>query len=287
MPGDAIIDDGRFSDRTLHLAREADTTIALVGEHPSRSGEANSVTDIRLPPGQLEVLRAISALGKPLVVVVFTGRPLDLGEVLDLADAVLVAWHPGVEAGPALVETLFGDRSPGGRLPMTFPRSGGHLPSSTLARPTGRPVSPADDQVAGRYLDTLVVPRLPFGWGLAYTTFSYGPLRLSSSELALDGGSLEASVEVTNTGSRPGREVVQLYLRDLVADVTRPLLELADWVSLVLDPGVTGTATFTITPDQLAYYDRTMTLRTDPGEAVVTVGPDASGGATARITVTG
>jgi beta-glucosidase len=118
-------------------------------------------------------------------------------------------------------------------------------------------------------------------------TFSYGPLRLSSSELALDGGSLEASVEVTNTGSRPGREVVQLYLRDLVADVTRPLLELADWVSLVLDPGVTGTATFTITPDQLSYYDRTMTLRTDPGEAVVTVGPDASGGATARVTVTG
>ena len=225
LPDDAIIDDGRFSDRTLHLVRDADTTIALVGEHPSRSGEANSVTDIGLPAGQLEVLRAISALGKPLVVVVFTGRPLDLGEVLDLADAVLVAWHPGVEAGPALIETLLGDRSPGGRLPMTFPRSGGHLPSSTLARPTGRPISPADDAVSGRYLDALVVPRLPFGSGLTYTTFSYGPLRLSSREMALHGGSLEVSVQVTNTGSRPGREVVQLYLRDLVADVTRPLRE--------------------------------------------------------------
>ncbi|MBC7560187.1 MAG: glycoside hydrolase family 3 C-terminal domain-containing protein [Dermatophilaceae bacterium] len=283
----AIIDDGRFNDRTLHLVREADTTIALVGEHPSRSGEANSVTDLGLPAGQLEVLRAISALGKPLVVVVFTGRPLDLGEVLDLADAVLVAWHPGVEAGPALIETLFGDRSPGGRLPMTFPRSGGHLPSSTLARPTGRPVSPADDRVSGRYLDTLAVPRLPFGSGLTYTTFGYGTLRLSAREMPLHGGSLQASVEVTNTGSRPGREVVQLYLRDLVADVTRPLLELADWVSLVLDPGVTGTATFAITPAQLAYYDRTMTLRSDPGEAVITVGPDASSSVTARITVTG
>jgi len=283
----AVVDDGRFSDRTLHLVRQADITVALVGEHPSRSGEANSVADIGLPAGQLEVLRAIAAFGKPLVVVVFTGRPLDLGEVLGLADSVLIAWHPGVEAGPALVETLFGDRSPGGRLPMTFPRSVGHLPSSSLARPTGRPIDPASDPSAGRYLDALVVPRLPFGSGLTYTTFDYGPLRLSAHQMPRHGGSIEVSVEVTNSGDRPGREVVQLYLRDLVADVTRPLLELADWVSLVLDPGATGTATFTVTPEQLSYYDRTMALRIDPGEAVVTVGPDASRGATARITVTG
>jgi beta-glucosidase len=286
LQGDAVIDDGRFSDRTLRLVREAEITIALVGEHPSRSGEANSVADIRLPAGQLEVLRAIAAMGKPLVVVVFTGRPLDLGEVLDLADSVLIAWHPGVEAGPALIETLFGDRSPGGRLPMTFPRSIGHLPSSTLARPTGRPIDPASDLVTGRYLDTLVVPRLPFGSGLTYTTFSYGPLRLSAREMPLRGGSLEVSVDVTNTGQRTGREVVQLYLHDLVADVTRPLRELADWVSLELQAGATGTATFTLTPAQLSYYDRTMTLRIDPGDALVTVGPDAAGGASARITIT-
>ena len=286
LADDAIIDDGRFSDRTLHLVRQADVTIALVGEHPSRSGEANSVADIGLPAGQLEVLRAVAALGKPLVVVVFTGRPLDLGEVLDLADAVLVAWHPGVEAGPALVETLFGDRSPGGRLPMTFPRSTGHLPSSTLARPTGRPVAAASDPVAGRYLDTLVVPRLPFGSGMTYTTFRYGPLRLSAAEMAVNGGSIEVSVEVTNVGERAGREVVQLYLHDVVADVTRPLLELADWVSLVLEAGATGTAAFTLAPSQLSYYDRTMTLRTDLGEAVVTVGPDAAHGTSARVSVT-
>ncbi len=282
----ALVDDGRFSDRTLHLVRQADLTVALVGEHPSRSGEANSVTDLGLPPGQLEVLRAVAALGKPLVVVVFTGRPLDLGEVLGLADAVLVAWHPGVETGPALIETLFGDRSPGGRLPMTFPRSVGHLPSSSLARPTGRPIAAAEDPRTGRYLDALVVPRLPFGWGLTYTTFSYGPLRLSASQMPLD-GFIEVSVDVTNSGERAGREVVQLYLRDLVADVTRPLLELADWVSLELEAGATGTATFTLTPGQLSYYDRTMTLRTDPGDALVTVGPDSSSGASARITVTG
>ncbi len=283
----AIVDDGRFSDQTLHLVRQADVTVALVGEHPSRSGEANSVSDIGLPAGQLDVLRAIASLGKPLVVVVFTGRPLDLGEVLDLADSVLVAWHPGVEAGPALIETLFGDRSPGGRLSMTFPRSGGHLPSSTHARPTGRPITAADDAVSGRYLDALVVPRLPFGWGLTYTTFAYGPIRLSSTEMPLHGGSIEVSVDVTNTGCRPGREVVQLYLRDFVADVTRPLLELADWVRLELAPGATGTATFTVTPKQLAYYDRTMTRRIDPGEALVTVGPSAASGASVMITVTG
>jgi len=283
---DAIIDDGRFSDRTLHLVRQAAVTVALVGEHPSRSGEANSVADIGLPAGQLEVLRAIAAIGKPLVVVVFTGRPLDLGEVLDLADAVLIAWHPGVEAGPAVIETLFGERSPGGRLPMTFPRSIGHLPSSTLARPTGRPIDATSDPVTGRYLDTLVVPRLPFGSGLTYTTFSYGPLRLSAHEMPLHGGSLEVCVDVTNTGGRAGRAVVQLYLHDFVADVTRPLLELADWVSLVLEAGAIGTATFTLTPAQLSYYDRTMTLRIDPGDALVTLGPDAASGVSARITVT-
>jgi beta-glucosidase len=286
LQGNAIVDDGRFSDRTMQLVRQADITLALVGEHPSRSGEANSVASIGLPAGQLEVLRAIAAIGKPLVVVVFTGRPLDLGEVLDLADAVLLAWHPGVESGPALIETLFGDRAPGGRLPMTFARTVGHLPSSSHARPTGRPICAADDPATGRYLDTLVSPLLPFGSGLTYTTFSYGPLLLSSREMPLDGGSIEVSVEVTNSGTRPGREVVQIYLRDLVADVTRPLLELADWVSLELDPGDTGTARFTVTPAQLSYYDRTMSLRIDPGDAVVTVGPNASSGASVRITVT-
>jgi len=286
LGGRTIIDDGRFSDRTMHLVRQADITLALVGEHPSRSGEANSVADINLPVGQLEVLRAMAALSKPLVVVVFTGRPLDLGEVLDLADAVLIAWHPGVEAGPALIETLFGDRSPGGRLPMTFPRSVGHLPSSSLARPTGRPIGDAQDLAVGRYLDALVAPRLPFGSGLTYTTFSYGPLRLSAREMSLHGGSIQVGVDVTNSGQRRGRALVQLYVRDVVADVTRPLLELADWVSLVLDAGAVGTATFTLTPGQLSYYDRSMTLRTDPGQALVTVGPDAASGTCAQITIT-
>ena len=131
-----------------------------------------------------------------------------------------------------------------------------------------------------------MVPRLPLGAGLTYTRFRYGPLRLSASEMAVDGGSIQVSVEVTNVGERAGREVVQMYLHDVVADVTRPLLELADWVSLELEAGATGNATFTLTPAQLSYYDRTMTLRIDPGEAVVTVGPDAATGTSARVMVT-
>jgi beta-glucosidase len=169
---------------------------------------------------------------------------------------------------------------------MTFPRSVGHLPSSSHARPTGRPIDAADDPVTGRYLDALVAARFPFGWGLTYTSFTYAPICLSSNEMPLVGGSIEVSIDVTNSGSRAGRELVQLNLRDVVADVTRPLLELADWVSLELDAGETGTATFTVTPLQFAYYDRNMVRRIDPGEIVVTVGPNASSGESTRFTIT-
>lgn len=281
-----LVDDGRFSDRAIAMVRLADVTVALVGEHHSRAGEDNGISTLDLPAGQLEVLREMAGLGKPLVVVVFTGRPLDLGPVLDLADAVLLAWHPGTEAGPAIADALFGDVAPRGRLPITFPRSVGHIPWSSHQRPTGRPIDAADDAVNGRYLDTLVQPRLPFGFGLSYTTFEYGPLTMSSTEMARDSGAIALSVEVRNCGGRAGREIVQLYLRDLVADVTRPLKELADWAVLDLDAGASATATFRITPAQLGYYDRTMTYRVDPGDAEVTVGPDVSRGQAARITVT-
>lgn len=280
-----LVDDGRFSDRAIAMVRRADVTVAMVGEHHSRSGEDRCISTLNLPAGQLDALREMAGLGKPLVVVVFAGRPLDLGPVLDLADAVLLAWHPGTEAGNAVADVLFGDVAPRGRLPMTFPRSAGHIPWSSHQRPTGRPLAAADDATVGRYLDTLGQPRLPFGFGLSYTTFDYGPLTLSSTEMALDGGHLDVSVEVTNAGTRAGREIVQLYLRDLVADVTRPLKELADWALLDLDPGESATARFRITPDQLGYYDRTMTYRVDPGDAELCVGPDVSRGQVARITV--
>ena len=250
------------------------------------AGEANSVSDIGLPAGQLDVLRQLARIGKPLVAVVYTGRPLELGEVMDLADAVLVVWHPGVEAGNALASVVFGDTSPHGRLPMTFPLTTGHIPTSTHQRPTGRLVGRDEDSRLGRYLDDLVFPRLPFGHGLTYTTFDYGPPRLSSGELSLTGGEVELEVDVTNSGDRPAREVVQLYFRDPVAEVTRPLTELLDWEALVLLPGEKGVARFAVTAEQFAYFGRDNTARTDLGEIVLRVGPDALRGGTVSLRVT-
>ena len=269
------VDDGRFSDRTLQQARRAARTVLLLGEHPGRSGEANSVTDIGLPHGQLDVLRAVARLGKPLIVVVYTGRPLDLRDVLDLADAVLVVWHPGVEAGPALASVLFGEVEPHGRLPMTFPLSTGHIPTSTHQRPTGRLIRADVDHDEGRYIDALTYPRLPFGLGLSYTTVDYAAPTVSSPTLTRD-GSLTVSVSITNSGNRPCRENVQLYFRDPVAEVTRPLVELADWSLVDLAPGETREVTFEVRAQQFAYAGRDQSSRVDDGEIVLLTGPDSA-----------
>jgi beta-glucosidase len=282
-----LVSDGRFSDRSVQQVRDAEVTIALVGEHPRRSGEANSVSDIGLPAGQLDELRQLARLGKPLVAVVYTGRPLELGDVMDLADAVVVVWHPGIEAGNALADIVFGDVSPHGRLPMTFPLTTGHIPTSTHQRPTGRPIGRQQDTRLGRYLDDRVFPRLPFGHGLTYTTFDYGTPRLSATDVSRSGGSVRLEVDVTNTGGRAGREVVQLYFRDPVAEVTRPLVELTDWAVLDLGVGETGTAGFTVVAEQFTYFGRDNTARVDIGEVVLQVGPDALTGQRTTLTVTG
>ncbi len=274
--GDRLtVADGRFSDVTLQQARRADTSVLLLGEHPSRSGEAQSVTDIRLPHGQLDVLRAVAGLGKPLVAVVYTGRPLDLSEVLDLADAVLVVWHPGVEAGTALASVLLGDVEPHGRLPMTFPLSTGHIPTSTHQRPTGRLIRADVDHEEGRYIDALTYPRLPFGLGLSYTEVDYAAPTASSSVLSPD-GSVTLTVTVTNTGKRPCREVVQLYFRDPVAEVTRPLVELTDWALVDLEPGQAREVTFDVQAEQFAYAGRDLTTRIDEGDIILLTGPDSA-----------
>ncbi len=283
-PGDALrerlgdrvtVADGRFPDVTLMQARAADTSVLLLGEHRSRSGEAQSVVDIGLPPGQVELVRAVAAYGKPLVAVVYTGRPLDLSEVLDLADAVVVVWHPGVEAGPALADVLLGDVEPHGRLPMTFPLSTGHIPTSTHQRPTGRLIRADVDRSEGRYIDALTYPRLPFGRGLSYTTVEYGEPKLSDATLVGE-DSVALSVTVTNTGDRPCREVVQLYFRDPVAQVTRPLVELTDWAVVELEPGASREVLFDVRAEQFAYYGRDLTARVDDGAIELLTGPDAA-----------
>ncbi|RYB89797.1 beta-glucosidase [Nocardioides glacieisoli] len=274
--GDRVtVDDGRFPDRTLQLARTSDVTVALVGEHPNRSGEANSVSDLRLPPGQLDHLRMLAGLRKPLVVVVYTGRPLDLTEVLDLADTVIVAWHPGIEAGSALADVLSGDASPHGRLPMTFPLSTGHIPTSTHQRPTGRLIRADVDHREGRYVDALTYPRLPFGHGLTYSTVDYGAPRVSDGELGLESATT-LTVTVTNTGDRACREVVQAYFRDPVAQVTRPLVELLDWRLVDLEPGQSEDVTFEVSATAFSYFGTALTERVDEGEVLLLTGPDAA-----------
>lgn len=277
--------DGRFPDVTLMQARAADTSVLLLGEHRSRSGEAQSVVDIGLPPGQLELVRAVAAFGKPLVAVVYTGRPLDLTELLDLADAVLVVWHPGTEAGSALADVLLGDVEPHGRLPMTFPLSTGHIPTSTHQRPTGRLIRADVDHREGRYIDALTYPRLPFGFGLSYTSVDYGMPALSSSTMTAD-GSVTLAVTVTNTGERPCREVVQLYFRDPVAQVTRPLVELTDWALVDLEPGQAREVTFDVQASRFAYAGRDLTTRVDEGEIVLLTGPDAARLQPVSVTIT-
>lgn len=263
--------DWRFPEVVARAARQAEVTIALVGEHPSRSGEANSVTDIGLPAGQLEVLRELARVGAPLVVVVYTGRALAISELLDLADAVLVCFHPGIEAGPALAQVLSGQAEPGGRLPVTFPRSGGHIPSSHHTRRTSRLLDPSVDRHDGRYLDDLTLPRLPFGYGLGYADIEIGAPAVSAAQVSRD-GELVVSVPVRNQSGRPGRQLVQLYLQDPVADITRAKVELLDWQWVEVGANSEASVEFSVSADQFGYVGRDLTRRVDTGVVRLGVG---------------
>jgi beta-glucosidase len=207
-------------------AEASDVVVLVLGEDFDRTGEARSFADISLPPDQLELLAALAGTGKPLVVLLSGGRPLAVPEVAGHADAVLATWLLGVEAGPAMVRTLFGDSNPAGRLPATFPRASGAVPFAYDQLPSGRPASDdlASDSV--RWRDQPITPLWAFGHGLSYTTFEYGALTLDRASIPADGGTVTVSVPVTNTGARAGDEVVQLYMRDPVASVSRPVMQL-------------------------------------------------------------
>ena len=232
-------------------------------------------------------MRELATLGKPLVVVVVTGRPLELRPVLQLADAVLIAWHPGTESGPALADVLLGTRAPAGRLPMNLPRMPLQGATGTIERTSGTRLGRSRDTKFGRYLNALGYPKLSLGFGLTYTTFAYSELELSRDRLPVRGGVIRATVEVANTGHRAGREVVQLYIHDLVAEVVRPLVELADWRLVDLEPGQSSKVVFKITADMFGYWGRDLVRRVDPGEVDVIIGPNAARGSSARITITG
>jgi beta-glucosidase len=260
----------------IDAAADADIIVLALGESSEMSGEAGSCGDIRLPQAQLKLIQKLKPLGKPMVVVLFNGRPLDLHGVIEEADALLEAWFPGTEGGNAIADVLFGDVNPSGRLTMSFPYSVGQVPVYYNNYNTGRPLTTqnANERYVSKYLDMPNAPLLPFGYGLSYTSFSYGEVNLSTDELHAE-DTLQVSVEVTNTGVAAGEEVVQLYVRDIAGEVVRPLKELKGFRKLQLQPGETEKVTFLITEEQLRYYHTDLQLKSDAGEFHVFVGPNS------------
>ncbi|WP_172197752.1 glycoside hydrolase family 3 N-terminal domain-containing protein [Saccharibacillus qingshengii] len=257
----------------LEAAAQADVIVLALGEASEMSGEAGCRTDIRLPQAQLELVARIAEIGKPSAAVLFNGRPLDLHGVYDKVGAVVEAWFPGSEGGAAVADILIGAVNPSARLSMSFPHSVGQVPVYYNHFNTGRPLGAEDAQVryVSQYLDAPNDPLLPFGFGLSYTTFEYGSLKLSSEQMTND-SRLTVSVDVTNTGERAGTETVQLYIRDISGEVVRPVRELKGFVKLDLAPGERGTAVFTLGEEQLRYHHSDLSFRSDPGRFDVFVG---------------
>jgi beta-glucosidase len=273
-PNDVELRFAESFDLALDFAQRSDAVVLVIGEHPLRSGENANVSDLGLPPGQAEFVAAMSRIGKPLILVVFAGRPLAITDQVAQSDAVIYAWHPGIEGGAALAEILFGVASPSARLPITFPRATGQVPIYYSHKNSGRPIT-RDGSFTTRYIDLPTTPLFPFGYGLTYTSFAYANLTLSSDVLR---GKIEISADVTNTGKRAGNELAQLYVRDLVGSITRPIRELKGYQRVMLNPGETRRITFTLTEEQLAFTRFDGSRGTEPGKFHVWVAPNSASG---------
>ncbi len=254
----------------VEIARSSEVVILVVGEHRSLSAEASSRASLELPGGQSELVRALVAAGMPTVAVLTNGRPLAISWMDEHVSAILETWFLGVETGTAVADVLFGDFNPSGKLPVTFPRSVGQVPIYYNHKSTGRPPN-AEEKFTSKYLDVPWTPLYPFGYGLSYTTFSYSAPRLSVERMGLD-EPLSIEVDVSNSGSRAGEEVVQLYVRDEVASVTRPVQELKGFRKIHLEPGEQRTVRFTLTTDDLRFYNRDMEYVVESGYFTVLVG---------------
>lgn len=255
--------DRRGFAEAIALAKKADVVVVAVGEAAYMSGEAASRTQLSLPGEQEALVEALAATGRPLVVVLMNGRPLAIPNVVERAAAVVEAWWLGTEAGNALADVLFGDYNPSGKLPMTFPRSVGQVPIFYNEKNTGRPFDP-NSKWTSKYLDAPNSPLFPFGFGLSYTSFEYS-LPTTSASTFRAGDTLRVSAQVRNTGDRAGTEVVQLYVRDQVGSVTRPVRELKGIQRIHLQPGESRTVTFTLTETDLRFYRRDMSFGSEPG----------------------
>jgi len=275
-----VVQDKRSSgdmiEEAVRVARGADTIVVAVGETRGMSHEASSRSSLGLPGSQLTLLKALKSTGKPMVVVLMNGRPLTINWEKENADAILETWYAGTEGGHAIADVLFGDENPSGKLPLTFPRSLGQIPTYYNAPRIGRPFTPGKaPNYTSQYFEEDYGPLYPFGYGLSYTTFSMSAVRLSAPTLAR-GGKLTASVTVKNTGDRAGETVVQLYLQDVVASTIRPLMELKDFRKVMLAPGETRVVEFPIDEDKLKFYDAKLNYVAEPGEFNVRVGFDSA-----------
>ena len=255
----------------LEAVAQADKVLMVIGEDWDWSGEAASRTDISVPGVQSELLSMIAATGKPVAVVLLNGRPLVLEKENVDADALLEAWYPGTMGADAVTDILFGQYNPSGKLTMTFPRSVGQIPIFYYEKNTGRPIYLPSEKYKSRYLDSPNDPLYPFGYGLSYTTFSYSDLSLSSPKVK-KGKTIEATVTVTNTGQVTGEEIVQLYIRDLVGSVTRPVKLLKAFQKVAIPPGESRKITFTIDNDMLSFWRQDMTFGVEEGDFKVMVG---------------
>ncbi|TBW30353.1 beta-glucosidase BglX [Gramella sp. KN1008] len=251
----------------LDLSNNSDVIVAVVGEATEMSGEAASRTDITIPDSQKRLINELAKTGKPLVLVLMSGRPLDISEEMALPVSILQIWHPGVEAGNAVGDVLFGDYNPSGKLTNSWPRSVGQVPIHYRMKITGRPGPESGEfqKFKTNYLDSPNSPLLPFGYGLSYTTFEYSDVKASSESMSAD-GSIELSATVTNTGNYDGEEIVQLYIRDVVRSVTPPGKELKGFKKIALKKGESKTVTFTITPEDLKFYNYNIEYVYEPGE---------------------
>jgi beta-glucosidase len=260
----------------LDVAKKADVIVAVMGEASEFSGESSSVTRIEIPEIQQRLLKELAKTGKPIVLVLFTGRPLALKWEQENLPAILNVWFPGSEAGNAIADVLFGDVNPSGKLTATFPQNIGQIPLYYAHKNTGRPLAAGEwfKKFRSNYLDVSNDPLYPFGFGLSYTTFNYGDVQLSSKSLKA-GKQITATVNVTNTGKVAGEEVVQFYTRDLVASITRPVKELKGFQKINLQPGETKSVTFAINEETLKFYNSELQFVAEPGEFKVFIGTNS------------
>ena len=261
----------------LKVANQSDVIVAALGESAEMSGESSSRTNLEIPQAQNDLLQELLKTGKPVVLVLFNGRPLVLNQENETVPAILDAWFAGSEAGTAIADVLFGDENPSGKLTATFPRSVGQLPIYYSQKNTGRPLGNKEGKFKkfkSNYIDLRNEPLFPFGFGLSYTTFEYSNLKISSDKMTVT-DKVTVSVDVTNTGNFDGKEVVQLYIRDLVGSVTRPIKELKGFQKIALKKGEKQTVTFDISVEELKFYNSDLQFIAEPGAFQVFVGTNS------------